>query len=345
METDASNEAVWRAYERFKRFGSLHGEDATSATPTEEALAANPLLAAASADALASFSFRLNVEEQETLFVQSFVLVEPLGAALQILRKRAEQSGNREAPDLGAATREEMSFYYGLDRLGVRGDVLCRERRWQELAREFALDVALDLAARAMETWYIWSTTVSMRGVTAEDRYIVPFDMPSHDPGAEYAVSEFERNFAMASQAVHLGLRCAMQDRMPLPGSWLNATMVLHFWGKLERSTARSALVRNSPSFCAVRALLAEGGPALQFLRDTEQYKNDAGCGGVPLQDPVLPVLRRCSAPGCAEEETIAGVFKICALCRQASYCCKTCQVAHWKAGHKRECAGRKGTK
>jgi hypothetical protein len=43
--------------------------------------------------------------------------------------------------------------------------------------------------------------------------------------------------------------------------------------------------------------------------------------------------------------EDAADLFKKCALCGTVFYCSKTCQTAAWKAGHKRECAGKQQSK
>jgi hypothetical protein len=38
--------------------------------------------------------------------------------------------------------------------------------------------------------------------------------------------------------------------------------------------------------------------------------------------------------------EVLAAQFKKCSRCGAVRYCTRACQVAHWKAGHKRECGG-----
>ena len=53
-----------------------------------------------------------------------------------------------------------------------------------------------------------------------------------------------------------------------------------------------------------------------------------------------------CSNEGCAyvlstdlsEDGRKKGKMKVCANCHQTQYCCKECQLEHWKAGHKHEC-------
>lgn len=43
--------------------------------------------------------------------------------------------------------------------------------------------------------------------------------------------------------------------------------------------------------------------------------------------------------PACWHCKEKPVVFKPCAACRTDRYCGRACQVAHWKAGHKGECA------
>ena len=47
-----------------------------------------------------------------------------------------------------------------------------------------------------------------------------------------------------------------------------------------------------------------------------------------------LPACASCDAP-----LRDAADRKRCAACKRALYCGKACQRAHWKAGHKEECA------
>ncbi len=46
--------------------------------------------------------------------------------------------------------------------------------------------------------------------------------------------------------------------------------------------------------------------------------------------------LRTCAM--CDARETEPRLFKLCSRCGGAAYCCKEHQVAHWRAGHKKEC-------
>jgi hypothetical protein len=60
------------------------------------------------------------------------------------------------------------------------------------------------------------------------------------------------------------------------------------------------------------------------------------------LRDSFLAVPS-CSNPTCCEvssavAETAAPVLKACSKCNAAAYCCRECQVAHFKNGHKELC-------
>ncbi|KAG2483385.1 hypothetical protein HYH03_017737 [Edaphochlamys debaryana] len=59
-----------------------------------------------------------------------------------------------------------------------------------------------------------------------------------------------------------------------------------------------------------------------------------------------LGVPPACSNPACANlaGDSEAGLrLQRCGRCGQASYCCRDCQTAHWKAGHKEACGGSSG--
>ena len=50
--------------------------------------------------------------------------------------------------------------------------------------------------------------------------------------------------------------------------------------------------------------------------------------------------LRLCGFSKCESTENSAtGKFKLCSACKSIYYCCKECQKADWKAGHKKTCA------
>ena len=48
--------------------------------------------------------------------------------------------------------------------------------------------------------------------------------------------------------------------------------------------------------------------------------------------------LQACANPGCERIESVKREFKKCAQCRVVKYCSLECQLAHWKAEHKRSC-------
>ncbi|KAG2492565.1 hypothetical protein HYH03_009227 [Edaphochlamys debaryana] len=53
-----------------------------------------------------------------------------------------------------------------------------------------------------------------------------------------------------------------------------------------------------------------------------------------------------CSNPACANlagDSEVGLRLQQCGRCGQASYCCRECQTAHWKAGHKEACGGGSG--
>ena len=47
--------------------------------------------------------------------------------------------------------------------------------------------------------------------------------------------------------------------------------------------------------------------------------------------------MRRCALEPCGAELT-APVLQ-CSACARVGYCSRACQLAHWKAGHRNECA------
>ncbi|KAG2497745.1 hypothetical protein HYH03_004478 [Edaphochlamys debaryana] len=59
------------------------------------------------------------------------------------------------------------------------------------------------------------------------------------------------------------------------------------------------------------------------------------------LRAEAAALLPACANPACAslEGDSEADVrLQQCGRCRRVSYCCRECQTAHWKAGHKAEC-------
>lgn len=62
----------------------------------------------------------------------------------------------------------------------------------------------------------------------------------------------------------------------------------------------------------------------------------------IAIRDRFLAVPS-CSNPNCFETsvavaETALPVLKACSKCHAAAYCCRECQVAHFKNGHKAAC-------
>jgi hypothetical protein len=45
-----------------------------------------------------------------------------------------------------------------------------------------------------------------------------------------------------------------------------------------------------------------------------------------------------CSRDGCMVMQTPKNILERCLQCKAVYYCCKVCQVADWKAGHKAVC-------
>jgi hypothetical protein len=71
---------------------------------------------------------------------------------------------------------------------------------------------------------------------------------------------------------------------------------------------------------------------------------------GRPVALPPLSacegLMRTCSNPRCANLEGDSEAelrLQVCAGCGGPSYCGRACQVAHWRAGHKEACAGKRG--
>ncbi|GFR44815.1 hypothetical protein Agub_g6152 [Astrephomene gubernaculifera] len=66
-----------------------------------------------------------------------------------------------------------------------------------------------------------------------------------------------------------------------------------------------------------------------------------------PAELRVRGLLRGCGNPGCANlagDSEAEVKLKKCGRCGAVGYCCRECQVAHWKAGHKEAC-GRGATR
>jgi hypothetical protein len=269
----------------------------------------------------------LSSQELAQALEAALLLVQPLRAATDALRACCAPDGR-----LRAATHHEYIFLCeGQGRVLEHGVALLRQGRCEQLAREAAADIALDLGARALETLQALSV----------------FDTKYDDGDKDGSVMRtFETQFVSIAESLHLALRCAMQlagggAAAVLPGGWAHAGCMLTTWQQVEVCTAHSALLRDAPSMRAMRATLAQGGAAMTFLTATLAKQPDAAALAARGYEPTL---RRCAAPTCDEAEQIAGQFKKCARCGAAHYCSRACQKAHWKAGHKRQCGGAAGT-
>ena len=51
-------------------------------------------------------------------------------------------------------------------------------------------------------------------------------------------------------------------------------------------------------------------------------------------------ILQHCA--NCNQQEPALGDYKKCNQCKAVVYCGRKCQLAHWKAGHKKVCAKKK---
>jgi hypothetical protein len=309
MECDASCDVAWRLYDRSHRYSAGGTAPPPASAQPEEA---QPLRRE-----------RLGIEDVTQRVFTAFAPLDPLAAALRALRTRA-------AAGLLRATPPELWFFNGEGRLGP--SALLKKQRASDVERDAGVNVALDLGARAMECRQLLAIVAGAAPV-APAVIISPLPLPETISDDATLNAAFQSQFRVAAEAVHLALRCAMEED-GAPGSYgaaRHAHFIIHYWMKVQRGAARCAALRNSPSFASVRAMLTEGGAAMEFLR--------VAAAAFPADDAArAPTLRRCAAPGCAEAEVSAGQFKKWARCGVTHYCCKTCQVAHWKAGHKREC-------
>ncbi|GFR49287.1 hypothetical protein Agub_g11309 [Astrephomene gubernaculifera] len=101
------------------------------------------------------------------------------------------------------------------------------------------------------------------------------------------------------------------------------------------------------------------GSSALSFRCVPERLRQRASERGMSVPDVVgvmrrflVPpaearrLLRTCSNPACVNLEGDSEAelpLKACARCGGAWYCCRECQTAHWRAGHKEACVRRQG--
>jgi hypothetical protein len=95
-------------------------------------------------------------------------------------------------------------------------------------------------------------------------------------------------------------------------------------------------------------ALLADGGAVLAVLRDAARAMETKTHQLEHQEQQLLQASRRrvaaaprrhCAAEECGKQEDYPDEFKKCAACARVAYCSRACQVQHWRAVHKRECA------
>lgn len=126
------------------------------------------------------------------------------------------------------------------------------------------------------------------------------------------------------------------------------------------------ALRANTPGLDRVRQAFAPGTQPELLLRSlavrqakgNEQLRVSRGSGAnvgtVYRKDGTVQHVsdaararekQACASSTCNAREDHPGTYKRCACCRAVFYCSSTCQKAHWKAGHKRECVPAAGSR
>ena len=112
-------------------------------------------------------------------------------------------------------------------------------------------------------------------------------------------------------------------------------------------SAAHWLAIRDSPAYSSLRRMVERNDGALLAMLRAQGARDDMYASGVDNWCMELqmdaPTQQFCGNPECGQEAVIRGAFKACAKCRSVSYCCKSCQVAHWQAGHTKECKPREG--
>ena len=77
----------------------------------------------------------------------------------------------------------------------------------------------------------------------------------------------------------------------------------------------------------------------LSFSPSTTSASASLASSSFPSSYSRSAKLPACDAPGCANTETPFHTSLLeCNGCKRTAYCCKGCQSAHWKAGHRVEC-------
>jgi hypothetical protein len=126
MECEADTYVLWRQVERLARFNAASTVIDDDHTATV-----------------------MNLGDTLQFCTQLETLPLPLRAAMHALEARRSAGTLR-------ATALELSYFNARRVLREHGSVLLAQRRVQELRRETALGVALELGARAMEAWRLW---------------------------------------------------------------------------------------------------------------------------------------------------------------------------------------------
>ena len=82
--------------------------------------------------------------------------------------------------------------------------------------------------------------------------------------------------------------------------------------------------------------------PHLYNVIDEQVTKDVAHDFGVSVEEMKnnKMILQHCA--NCNQQEPALGDFKKCNQCKAVVYCGRQCQLAHWKAGHKKVCAKKK---
>jgi hypothetical protein len=276
---------VTRQFDRGFRFNDLN-------TPPP------PELAAAVAEKGMAV-MQLPSDDMPRLLPQAFELLPPLRTVTGALQTCVAQGGGR----LRAATRDELAFFIAERRLRNHGDALLQRSAWDAMAREAAVDVALELGGRAMEVWGFWG---SLCGVvrTDTDTHGKPGAGVSCFAGSDgVGMRLFEPCFSAAADAVHLALCCAMQPQQeeeggapptPARSSWFHAGVILSAWTKLEAYAAMSAMLHQSPSMRTMRATLAHGGAAMTFLLATRATRPTRRAEDEAAEMTAATLRRRC---------------------------------------------------
>ncbi|KAG2488159.1 hypothetical protein HYH03_013302 [Edaphochlamys debaryana] len=95
-----------------------------------------------------------------------------------------------------------------------------------------------------------------------------------------------------------------------------------------------------------------EGGEevAVELWEGLQAAGKEAGLYGKAAGQLVPPAEARrrlglpaCSNPACvslAGDSEAGRLLQLCGRCRREAYCCRECQTAHWRAGHKEACGG-----